>query len=868
MTGIIEIFIFCGVLYYLYNLRGSNMLDVLSTRIQEVYAKWESRTDVIRDTEDNGQRLSLDGLRRAGQQSQRRRIQNREQIRKLREGALFKIKETELFVPPVPKITSFLYQCCQTCTPTSRGTFASEATKQHQSLGRNILLVEPCGNIFSKIFYHFSFISNVKKYDYPRVTHTVLNDERLKEAIKLTAIESSKNDNISEEEAMARAETRAKTILSRMESTMSHNLLRLTGWILFKLLPLFMKAVIVQDSQVEMVQKANNRGVPLIFLPLHRSHLDYIVISFVLLCNDVRNSLIAAGDNLRIPIFGKLLSGLGAFYIKRRIDPVQGRKDMLYRATLHTYVMESLRAGHNIEFFIEGGRTRTGKPCMPKGGILSIIIDAYMDGTIEDALLVPVSLNYDRLVDGNFIREQLGQPKKPETFGSAIKAIWSTLRGSYGLVKIDICEPFSLREMIKSIDNQQTRALMCRPVENKSEKKILKATMSTSSLYGTDVVDDEHRLLVDCLARHVVYDCARSTPIMSTNVVAFLLLNKFREGCTLDKLVEAFDSLKQELEWTNKDIAFCGETIDVINYALEILGPGLVKQERQEIIKTLEGESKIIKKEVVISIQPVSMLPNVIELAYYSNSMMIHYVMDSIVISALYAALKEQINDPRAIAENKIYVFQHVILEKAVKLCDILKQEFIFCKPCQDLEYVIITTIENLSYSGILSLCEESYLEEELWSRRYAKNFDNSSDEEYANKTAAKKIQYKLNLEADSSGRMEFLHTILRPIIDTYTFSAFTLRKLVGRTLVERDLVQEVLREIKMNIDREIVYYGESLSVEPIKNSLKLFEKWQVLECHPEENAKIYYLRDEYDNDEAANQIYESIEVFKWTKQS
>lgn len=140
-----------------------------------------------------------------------------------------------------------------------------------------------------------------------------------------------------------------------------------------------------------------------------------------------------------------LLSGLGAFYIKRRIDPIAGRKDVLYRAILHTYIMEVLRAGHNIEFFVEGGRTRTGKPCMPKGGILSVIIDAYMDGTIEDALLVPMSINYDRLVDGNFVREQMGQPKKLETFSSTIRAMWNTVMGNYGIIKIDICQPFSLK---------------------------------------------------------------------------------------------------------------------------------------------------------------------------------------------------------------------------------------------------------------------------------------------------------------------------------------------------------------------------------------------------------------------------------------
>lgn len=62
-----------------------------------------------------------------------------------------------------------------------------------------------------------------------------------------------------------------------------------------------------------------------------------------------------------------LLRSLGAFFIKRRMEPSKGKKDVLYRALLHTYMMQCLGAGHNFEFFIEGGRTRTGKPCMPKG---------------------------------------------------------------------------------------------------------------------------------------------------------------------------------------------------------------------------------------------------------------------------------------------------------------------------------------------------------------------------------------------------------------------------------------------------------------------------------------------------------------------
>lgn len=68
-----------------------------------------------------------------------------------------------------------------------------------------------------------------------------------------------------------------------------------------------------------------------------------------------------------------------------------------------------------------------------------------MDGTVEDALLVPVSLNYEKLVDGNFTREQMGQPKQMESFTSAIRGIWKTLTSNYGSCRIDFNQPFSLQ---------------------------------------------------------------------------------------------------------------------------------------------------------------------------------------------------------------------------------------------------------------------------------------------------------------------------------------------------------------------------------------------------------------------------------------
>lgn len=155
-------------------------------------------------------------------------------------------------------------------------------------------------------------------------------------------------------------------------------------------------------------------------------------------------------------------------------------------------------------------------------------------GTINDALLVPVSLNYERLCDGNFVYEQLGEKKKPEKFTSAVKAIWSILNSKYGQMRIDFNEPFSLRELMaafeKSPDTNSSGSEMNgthpRTLKHTNSSRRLKHQPSTSSLYGTDVVDEEHRTLVDSIARHVVYDCATATACMTTNAVAFLLLTR------------------------------------------------------------------------------------------------------------------------------------------------------------------------------------------------------------------------------------------------------------------------------------------------------------------------------------------------------
>lgn len=163
--------------------------------------------------------------------------------------------------------------------------------------------------------------------------------------------------------------------------------MRIAGWILYRLLSRIFTSIQFNKSQLDCIRACvtkpkNGRNIPVVYLPLHRSHLDYILISFILYMNNIKPPLVAAGDNLMIPFFGQLMRGLGAFFIKRRTSSEE--QDRVYLAILQSYITENLREGNSLEFFIEGGRTRSGKMVMPKFGLLSIVLDVLLQGKLLD----------------------------------------------------------------------------------------------------------------------------------------------------------------------------------------------------------------------------------------------------------------------------------------------------------------------------------------------------------------------------------------------------------------------------------------------------------------------------------------------------
>lgn len=196
-------------------------------------------------------------------------------------------------------------------------------------------------------------------------------------------------------------------------------------------------------AEVQAVREMARNG-SLVYVPCHKSHIDYLILSYFLYHNWMSVPVIAAGINLAFFPMGTFLRKGGAFFMKRTF-----KDNPLYAQTFAAYVRTILQERIPLEFFIEGGRSRSGKLMLPKKGLLSMIIQGWESGVSRDVIFVPVYVGYDTVVEeGSYIREMKGAPKEKENFWHLLKA-GSILKNRYGKVYIRFAKPISLNSYMK-----------------------------------------------------------------------------------------------------------------------------------------------------------------------------------------------------------------------------------------------------------------------------------------------------------------------------------------------------------------------------------------------------------------------------------
>ncbi len=186
---------------------------------------------------------------------------------------------------------------------------------------------------------------------------------------------------------------------------------------------------------------AKNKEV--IYVPCHRSHFDYLLLGYIVYEEGLHVPHVAAGINLNLPVVGPILRRGGAFFLRRSF-----KGNRLYAAVFDAYLQKILTRGHSIEYFVEGGRSRTGRLLAPKGGMLAMTVSCYINEPKRPVVFVPIYFGYEKLIEGDsFISELGGAQKKKESLSGLLRSIKS-LRENFGKVYVNVADPIELEDLL------------------------------------------------------------------------------------------------------------------------------------------------------------------------------------------------------------------------------------------------------------------------------------------------------------------------------------------------------------------------------------------------------------------------------------
>ena len=278
--------------------------------------------------------------------------------------------------------------------------------------------------------------------------------------------------------------------------------------------------VVLDKEGLERVRDAA-RDASLVLLPSHKSHIDYLVLSDQLYAHAMMPPLIAAGENLSFWPIGVLLRRGGAFFIRRSFHG-----DSLYPVLVQAYTRKLIAEGFTLEFFLEGGRSRTGKALPPKYGMLSMVVDSATKLRRTKVKLVPISIGYERIIEErSFVHELSGGDKQSENMGGLIKSS-SILRSKWGRLYVQFGEIIDFDEFASNLVERRGSA---------------GATIA-------EIGEEQQRAAVRALAHKVMYSINEVTVVTPAALVATALLSHRKRGMTRESLLEACETFMETLE--------------------------------------------------------------------------------------------------------------------------------------------------------------------------------------------------------------------------------------------------------------------------------------------------------------------------------
>jgi len=443
---------------------------------------------------------------------------------------------------------------------------------------------------------------------------------------------------------------KAEEIFASMAATPRVVLLRLMAYFLRKVWRwLYPLGIHISEEEIRPVLDAAQRG-PLLLLPTHKSHVDALFVTYMCFEYGLPIPYVVVGDNLDLPIIGSLFRSAGGFFYPTCVDDLSS-------AVFGEYVKALLDRGHSVECFIEGGRSRSGKVQQPKVMMLQRIIDWVLDDN-GDAMIVPISLTYERIVENDSHLDELsGEDKKAEKIVHSLQNISSAIASSlmsvtcFGRVDLSFAEPFSIQENVHRRLNQ----------------------MKASSEYSSIMTERKIRVhLTLSIGYQTLFLCNKVSVAEPAALISTILLTQSTRGISRQQL-------KKEVMWLYDLIRTHGGRV-------AYLRPEYIDIVLTLILEPIVGQNQLIKKHKNLLMVDLYSPKERMELSLYENQIIHHFVQVGLVSLAFYKREKTSSQSATTQEETTRFCVDIDHLNKDIKfLSSLLKYEFIY-PPSRSLE--------------------------------------------------------------------------------------------------------------------------------------------------------------------------------------
>ncbi|MBA2663371.1 MAG: 1-acyl-sn-glycerol-3-phosphate acyltransferase [Bradymonadaceae bacterium] len=552
----------------------------------------------------------------------------------------------------------------------------------------------------------------------------------------------------------------------------------------------------VDHEGLEAVREAA-KSSSVVLIPSHKSHIDYLVISYIFYQYGLTPPHIAAGVNLSFWPMGWIFRRAGAFFLRRSF-----KGDELYPVVFREYLIRLMEEGYPIEFFIEGTRSRTGKLIKPRYGMLDMMIRAYVSGRIESLKFVPISVGYEKIIEErSYRRELLGEEKEKESLTGLLKTP-KLLASKYGRLYVEFDEPIDLGEYLEKYGVQRHRA----------EAAELDA-------------------LTVRLAHRIIFDINRVTTVSPTALAATVLLNNPVRGTDRLRFLQEVGFLLHFLTQPGRTARLSGTLRDALSAKRTVIkrleqaqrlsdggeaaliegaarGPVSVEAVMGEAVASIMDSALAIfaaNKQVVITREGdetfFSMDENArLDLSYYRNTLVHYFVPEALLATAILRFQATTIDHGELMAETLF-------------LSRLFKYEWIYAERAE---------FENVFGRTL------AYFEASSWVKIEGDEAD-----------LGRRV-----VVAEPAAELEFFRRMVLTFLEAYAIVASFLPELGQRPIEHGELVKAAIKQGKNDFLRGRIIFYESLSKPTFVNALRLLVDWGVLEKRVEPGRKretVYY---------------------------